>query len=209
MDIIKIEKGILKLNSGIAEENYGKMSYSQIIKEEGLLIHAVKSENGYEFNSESWTFDDVQSDGNVFYCGKVPFFSKKAASLLELLESENAFEAGNVIIHFLTENAKERRDINLIGAGGIYIEFDKKGNAEILMLPHDLFNYSMSGLSEKDKAELNNWLINPTLKNVQAYRFMRSVIAYKIITGNIPYPATDIIERNSDILDEKFLPLEY
>lgn len=214
MDIIKIEKKELRLNSGIAEENFGKMNYAQIITEEGVLAKGVKTDDGYEFDYDSWAFDDVQAFGengnrNVFYCGKVPFFSKNASSLLDALDSENTYSAGFAFMQFLTDCAKKQRDINMIGAGGIFIDFDKKENITILILPQSLFNYSIAGLPEKEKAQLSTWWFNPTLQGVQSYRFMRAVIAYKVITGNVPYPATDIVERNADILDEKFLPLEY
>ncbi len=45
MNIISFEKNTLKLNSGILEENFGKMSFSSIITEKGVLVHVEKSDD--------------------------------------------------------------------------------------------------------------------------------------------------------------------
>jgi len=211
MNIVSFDKSTLKMNSGILEENFGKMSFASIITEEGMLVKGTKTGDSYSFDYSPWTFSDVQSfdteEGRrVFFCGDSPF-SKTPESLLNLLESENAFSAGFAAVCLLTDAARNKTPVPYTGAGGLFMEFSED-DFTALILPATLFTNAVAGKPDAEKALQINWWVNPTLQGVPALRFARSNIAYKILTGRLPYGATDTIERNADILDKKYLPLE-
>ncbi|MCQ2573634.1 MAG: hypothetical protein MJ182_07045 [Treponema sp.] len=211
MNIVSFENKTLKMNSGILEENFGKMSFASIITEKGVLIDALAKDNNFSFEYSGWTFGDVQSfdteDGRrVFFLGDSPF-KTPAKTLSELLEEDQSFEAGLLIIKLLTDAALNNRELTFFGPGGILME--KNGdNWKILFLPQSLYTGSVAGKTDEEKGRQINLWINPTLYGNQALRFARSNIAYKILTGRLPFPDTNTVERNADILDKKYLPIE-
>ena len=211
MDILSFDNDTLKLNSGILEENFGKMSFSSIITETGLFVKVSKENDQYSFDYSEWAFNDVQSfdtenGRKVFYCGESPF-KTKAQTLLDLLEGENAFNAGLTVIRILTDAALSGKSIPLTGAGGILIE-SENSQTTVLFVPERLFSGAVAGLNEEEKARQIFLWQNPTLFGNQALRFARSNLAYRILTGKLPFPMTNTIERNADILDKNYLPLE-
>ncbi len=212
MNIISFENETIKLNSGILEENFGKMSFASIITEQGTFVKVSKSEDKYSFEYSPWTFQDVQSfdsDGGrkVFYLGKSPFGSQ-AESFLSLMEGEQAFAAAFRVIEILTDAALNKTDLPYSGAGSIILDMGDENNFSALFLPENLYKGSVAGLSDEEKARQINLWINPTLSGNQALRFARSNLAYKVLTEKFPFPSVDVIERNADILDKKYIPVE-
>jgi len=212
MNIISFENKTLKLNSGILEENFGKMSFASIITEEGVLIRAEKSEDKYSFEYSPWTFSEVQSfdtenGRRVFFLGDSPF-EKTPSTLLELLEGDKAFDAGLAVIRILTDASLAKPELCYTGAGGILLDVTNSDQFTALILPGTLFTNATAGLTDSEKARQINLWMNPTLHENQALRFARSNLAYRILTGRLPFPSENTIERNADILDKKYLPLE-
>lgn len=218
MQLVKIEDKEIRLNSRLTETAFGKNDYSSLITQTGILAKCDSySEGKYHFSFKNWNFESVKSfelenfsERFVFYCGKSTGFSKKAKTLTEFLESENkdeSFEAGFAIISLLTQAAKENVKLPLNGGGGILIEL-KGDKTSVLFLPENLFKYSVAGLPPADFASLyGNWL-NQTIYDLPALCFFRGVIAYKILSDKFPYPNENQTERNADILDRNFLPME-
>lgn len=218
MQLVKIEDKEIRLNSRLTETAFGKNDYSSLITQTGILAKCDSySEGKYHFSFKNWNFESVKSfelenfsERFVFYCGKSTGFSKKAKTLTEFLESENkdeSFEAGFAIISLLTQAAKENVKLPLNGGGGILIEL-KGEKTSVLFLPENLFKYSVAGLPPADFASLyGNWL-NQTIYDLPALCFFRGVIAYKILSNKFPYPNENQTERNADILDRNFLPME-
>lgn len=218
MQLVKIEDKEIRLNSRLTETAFGKNDYSSLITQTGILAKCDSySEGKYHFSFKNWNFESVKSfelenfsERFVFYCGKSTGFSKKAKTLTEFLESENkdeSFEAGFAIISLLTQAAKENVKLPLNGGGGILIEL-KGDKTSVLFLPENLFKYSVAGLPPAYFSSLyGNWL-NQTIYDLPALCFFRGVIAYKILSDKFPYPNENQTERNADILDRNFLPME-
>lgn len=207
-NFVIIDNEIIQLNSGLDEYMFGKTSYSSIITQAGVYY------DGQNFSD--WTFSEIKSQEvqgkdnlQVFYSGSNPF-NNDAQTLLDYFESNNRnlmFGKAFAVIQALTKAAKENVTLPLNGAAGIIVE-DTEDNPRILFLPANAFLYSCNGLSTRDKANANDCWINPTLKDLPALCFLRATIAYTMLTGEFPYPSADQLERNADILDQKFLPLE-
>lgn len=207
-DFLLIENGKIKLSSGLDEIKFGKTKFSSIISQQGMLFDGE--------NFTPWTFDEVKSfevsendNKIVFYCGN-SVFSDKAKTLLDYFEDgdrEKMFTAAFEVCKALTKAAVEKKSIPIIGAGGIIVDISQE-KAKILFLPQTLFINSCAGLSAKDKANLLGCWINETLTDLPAICFLRATIAYTMLTGQFPFPQVDVTERNADILDKKFLPLE-
>jgi len=223
MKLVAIEKDEIRLNSFMNELAFGKTNYDSIVTQEGILAECdAFSEGKYHFNFVPWTFSEIKSykeenEAIVFYCGKNPL-SNKAKSLLDYVElagKENAsasekeemLTAAYIICSIYTQAATENIEIPINGGAGIYIDSNKK-KTKVLFLPQNLYKYSTAGLPAIEQANVEGCWINPTLIGLPALCFARAVISYKMLTGRYPYPASNAIERNADILDRKFLPLE-
>lgn len=207
-DFLLINDGEIKLSSGLDEIKFGKTKFSSIISQQGMLFDGD--------NFVPWTFDEVKSfdvadhDSKiVYYCGKSPV-TDEAKTLLDYYEEGNRdkmFTAALAVCSALTKAALANVSVPVVGAGGIIVDISQD-KAKILFVPQTLFINSCAGLSTKDKANLHGCWINETLTDLPAICFLRATIAYSMLTGQFPFPQADITERNADILDKKFLPLE-
>ncbi|MCR4733583.1 MAG: hypothetical protein K5829_01065 [Treponema sp.] len=233
MNLVTIENGELRLNSLMNEQSFGKTNYDSIVTEKGLLAKGKLNLNSQiftELDFSDWTFSDIQAldvdyqnERCVFYCGKVPFFSSEAKSLFDFYRdgqnedsSENQkaelFNAAFLIIALLTQAAQTDITIPLNGAGGTILQIEEhSGNLDfsILFLPPDLYKYSATTLPKEECAQIYGFWKNETLYELPALCFMRAILAYKLLVNKFPFEKIDITERNSDILDKKFLPIDY
>lgn len=220
MSIVNITKDEIKLFSGMNESAFGKTNYASIITQAGVFY------DGKEFTR--WTFDDIRgeeidstSERQVVYSGKNPFDKdKKAQSLLEffekagspdagITEKKEMYQAAYTITALITKAAKENFELPKIGGGGILIQLEEDLQAaKILFLPQNLFESSCAGLDSVEYSNLQGCWINSTIFDLPSLCFQRAVIVYKMLTGKFPFPATSLTDRNADILDQKFLPIE-
>lgn len=225
MKLVTIEKKEIRLSSCMNELAFGKTNYDSIVTQTGILAECDSYEDGkYHFTFTPWSFSEIKSysvegeeEPYVFYCGKNPL-SAKAKSLLDFFEAagkekasledkDKMFTAAYIITSIYTQAANEDVEIPINGAGGIFIDSDKE-KTKVLFFPQNLYKYSSAGLSPVENANHQGCWVNPTLIGLPALCFARAVIVYKMLTGRFPYPSSDNIERNADILDRKFLPLE-
>ena len=218
MQLVKLENKEILLNSRLTELAFGKTSFSSIISQKGLLAECDACQEGkYHFTFKDWTFEEVKAldvedrdDRLVFFSGNGKGFSKNASTFDQIINDKDeakAFEAGFILCTLLTQAACENIKVPMIGGGGIFMEVNK-AKTKVLFLPEDLFKPAAAGLSNSEYSELQGHWVNPTLFGLPALCFMRGTIAYRMLTGRFAYPSTDQVERNADIMDRKFLPLE-
>ena len=224
-NVVSIVDDEIRLCSNLGEYAFGKTNFNTIVTQEGILAEC-DSEPGkpLHFSFTPWSFKEIKSfeaddkeERVVFYCAQNPL-TKNAVTLLELFErcgqenatkkdKDNMFLASLAVCTILTQAAQDDLEIPLNGGGGIVVD-ELDGKPRLLFLPHDIFKYSIAGLSAMEQSDLHNCWINPSLQGLPAICFARACIAYKMLTGRFAYPASDSLTRNADILDRKFLPLE-
>ena len=223
-NVVTIIDGELRLCSGLDEYKFGKTNYNSIVTQAGILATCDSGDNEpLHFSFENWCFSDIKSfdvpdndERIVFYCNKNPL-TANAKSLLELYEKSGSkdaskadkdlmYKASLAVCTILTQAANGEVNLPLIGSGGILVDTSSK--LKLLFLPEDLFKYSIAGLSSVEQADVHNCWVNPTLTGLPALCFLRSSVAYKMLTGRYAYPSADSLTRNADLLDRKFLPLE-
>ena len=236
MKLVTIDNDEIRLCSGMKEEFFGKTNYDSIVTQKGLLVKCDtfdynsfnSSDEDLDFNFTDWSFEEIKAlqptpneDFLVYYCGKNPFAQNgagdnKVRTLLDYFEAadkpssssqekEEMFKAAFLVCAILTQAAKDEIEIPVIGAGGILVDLEAQC---VLFLPPDLFKYSSASLSDAETTKYNTGWINPTLLGLPAICFERASIAYKMLTGRLPYASENATERNADILDRNFLPLE-
>ena len=206
MNLLTIENGELRLNSNLDEYTFGKSSHDNILSYEGAIFDGS--------NFRQWTFEEVKSyqaekNGSpehlVFYCAKNPLGSG-ARTLADLLEEggTSALAAATTVCAALSSAAKNGNTLPAVGAGGILVDGDK-----LLFAPEALFSYAANTLSAEEGLKLQTGYLNETLKELPLLCFERACLAYRLLTGSLPFTAGDSIARCSDIFDHKFLPIEY
>lgn len=206
-ELITLSDGEIRLTSNLDEYSFGKTNYDSIVTQEGLLFDGK--------NFTSWTFSDVKSfedpdrkERIVFYCGKNPLSSQaKTLAAFYKQDDEESLQAVKAVCQAYQIAAKSKLDFPIMGAGGILVDLSKN-ETKILFLPQGLYKNTVSGLSTSDYYEEEGAWINQTIYNLPAICFERAVFVYKLLTGSFPYANIDQIERNADILDQNFLPLE-
>ena len=193
--MVTIENKEIRLNSRMEELSFSKTNYDAVVTQKGLLAKAKNNSEGImDWTFADWTFSDIKSfdvEGNknrlVFYCGENPL-SNKAKTLLELSETKDFLAAGYAVCSIITQAAQENITIPLIGAGGILVDITA-AETSVLFLPEDLFKYSVGGLPEQDYSSLHAHWLNSTIYDLPGMCFMRSVIAYRMVSGKMPSPA--------------------
>lgn len=206
MTLLTIENNELRLNSNLDEYTFGKSSHDNILSYEGAIFDGS--------NFRQWSFEEVKSyqaekngrpEHLVFYCANNPLGSG-ARTLAQLLEEggDTALKAATTVCAALSSAAKNGNTIPAVGAGGILVDGDK-----VLFAPEALFSYAANTLSGQDNLNLQAGYLNETLKELPLLCFERAAIIYRLLTGSLPFTATDSVARCSDIFDHKFLPVEY
>lgn len=215
MELVTIDSKKILLNSRMEELSFSKTNYDSVVTQSGLLAVSKNSPDGkYDFTFSEWRFNDVlalETEGHknrvVHYSGTNPL-SSKAKTFLTIAEGNDYFDAGFAICSMLTQAALEKVNVPLVGAGGIIVDISKT-ETRLLFIPEDLYKFSAGGLSDTEFTRIQAQWLNLTIYDLPAVCFMRAVIAYKMITGKMPYTATDPLERNADLLDHKFTPVNY
>ncbi len=206
MTLLTIENNELRLNSALTEYEFGKTKYNSVVTQEGVLFDGK--------NFLQWTFEDVksysaekngQTENLVFYCMKNPL-SPAAKSLAEYYElgGEACLKAVKAVCAAITAAALNENPLPLVGAGGIMIDGDK-----VLFAPEELFKYAANSLSGEEALQQQTGFVNETINGLPALCFERAAIIYRLLAKTLPFTAADSITRNADILDRKFLPIEY
>lgn len=224
-EVVSIIDNEIRMNSQMDEISFGKTSYNTIVTQKGILaVSKINPDGKYDFNISDWTFSDIKAYNipgkdkpYVFYCGQ-NIFSESASTLFDIMLKADApdatkeakdlfFEAGFALCSFLTQAAVNKISTPINGASGIIID-KTDDEMKILIIPGDLYKYSSGGLFAEEFAEERGKWVNQTLYDLPALCFNRAVIAYKILTGKFPYTAEKLVDRNADILDQNYLPIE-
>ena len=216
MNLISIEKDTIKLNSRLDEYIFGKTKYNDIVTENGVLAVSTNSKDGkLNFSFSQWSFSEIKSfevEGRqeriVFYCGK-NCLSSNAKTLLQLEQKNSSYtkDAYYALCCLLTQATKENVSLPMNGNGGTIIDFSDN-KVSILLIPENLFSYAANSLDAEHYSEEKGFYMNPSLSGLPAICFQRSIYAYTLLCGRLPFTNTDQTERNADFMDRNFLPVE-
>ena len=229
-DIVSIYNGELLLDSGLSEAAFGKIHTR---KETGVV--ATVAASGVTF--APWQFATTRvaagasggKDGHVFCSGSVaPAF--RTLSALLACDGEQARQAAYAVCTALTAaiSALSSSDANdgapnaavlseaafgAVGAGGILVLPGADGGdggadgTRVLFLPAEQFERAVCNQSDGVYTALQGGYVKKGLEGVAALAFTRAAIAYRALSGTLPYAETDAALRQTDMYDCNFLPL--
>ncbi|MFA6857529.1 MAG: hypothetical protein WCR31_09990 [Treponema sp.] len=213
----------IKLDSGLTEYAFGKTGFSVMLTNEGFIAEADGILTGKtEFTFRSWHFDQIQTlgksdDAHVYFRGSgftgvslAELFDAAAAPGTDNKSKYNAARASFAVCLVLSQIIKKHIKTGNIGAGGIYVNFESE-KTRILFLPASLYDTVCGCKGTETYAQLQGvWCSTALASDVKAaLSFTRAVIAYRALTGRLPYAASDETARNADEFDKNYLRLEY
>jgi hypothetical protein len=211
----------IKLDSGLSEYAFGKTNFSTLITETGFIAQTDGTlTDASSFTFSKWKFDEIKTIGageraHVYFCGSN--FSGKALTEI-FAEADNGADeksrytaayASFAVTLALKQAVQEQLLSGNIGAGGIYI--DCAETVRILFIPPVLFDSICGCYGAERYAELQGVWCSKALSADEAAgaAFTRAVIAYRALSGYLPYAAPDETARNADELDRKYVRIEH
>ena len=128
MELVQIEKDIVRLNSRMEELSFSKTNYDSVVTQQGLLATAeLTSKDKPVFDFNSWSFSEIKSfdvegckNPIVFYCGNQQF--SENAKTLSSFENKDFFLPGYYVCSLLTQAAIQNIKVPMTGAGGIIVD---------------------------------------------------------------------------------------
>lgn len=207
MNIVTLTPEFLSLSSGLSQDSFAKTNTASLLSEKCMIVHI----NGKDFSYEPYFFDSTEADKN-----KIVFFKGKPVSgtLLSEILVKSHFQYSENDIFSLVSFFKAIDFISngdfftgTTGAGGIIIDADcSKNTATILFIASTLFEECARQHKER-YPDLQGKFIYKGLDFPSSLYFLRSVVAYKVLTSHFPFESADTTKRQEDIFDENFIPL--
>lgn len=210
----------------LTEEVFSKCRLAARFTESALLAEESGHDSSFKFTPYSFNEVLLMGEGynaHITLSGEdwgdnpVPLLS-----LFSLLSSANETEESKAekgrAVKALLLSIKAIKDFLHIempaipyipGAGGIYVS----SNNKVLFLPPLLFDQISSLNGEKEYARVQGLWCSKALTQDNAYNsystaFTCASIMYFALTKKIPYSNMDETERDADIYDKRYLPLE-
>lgn len=198
--IVSSSSGRLVLSSLLAESQFARTNLASCRDEPGCVVHLA--ERGATFSE--YVFDSTFIEGGV-----VHFAGADCGGTL-LCDALDDGEIVSLALDALSAAIERRPGLSAVGAGGIIVKKASPGagGAEVLFLPGSLFERSAANLGEADYCENQGFYLRKGLKPRDALIFLRSVIAYRSVTGAFPFAQTELAGRQVDIFDRAFVPAE-
>lgn len=204
---VKIDGGKIWLNSGLETDAFGRTNLALSIEETGIIAEFDEKNDG-NVKFSDFKFAQIETDENQKICFTSKLSEndeiKNAKTFLEILNSENLHSdekksAVKKLVSVLSSAYKNKTGLTISGAEGIIF-----ANRKIIFLPPALFEQCASNCRDNENLKY----IYKGLDSQNQILFFRSVAAYKSLTGKLPFEEDDLTKRQTDIADEKFIPLE-
>ena len=204
--------GKLFLNTSQTQADFAKSRLSTRMQEEGTM--AVIHGNGWIFSPWAFTGTEeltVENRTSVFLSSP-SFEGKTLRDFLDAAQEKSAgpreradaARAAGLAVTVIETAIKAGEKIPCNGADGMFISSDFTG---MIFLPQGIFASCADFRGQEQSASGNSLYLNEFMQGDCALRFLQASIAYKALTGNIPYAERDARKRGEDILDRNYLPL--
>ncbi len=190
-------------DTNMAPEVFARTGFTAHIREKGILGELKDG----KWHLSPWTFTETFEDGGKLYLKGPAFDGLTLESIFETAHQDPGLHQSCLaVISVLEAGLKENAPCSCIGAGGIIVSCDQ---TQVLILPRKLFTAAVSKLPQDQFNSAQGFYANPVFLGEEAIRFTQAVIAYRLLSGTIPFPEPDTNRRTLDVIDRNFVPLEY
>ncbi len=207
MEFLTIKNTDLYLSSGLDQAAFARTKITSLHKNEGIKADIADG----KITFSNFSFDDttVSEDGTVLF----RFSGIKGTPLSTILSgdlTEEKILSVTTVLEVLSALISEEKNISAVGSQGILFDGTKE-KSQVIILPPILFEQCARCIKSNEKPSYSDiqgkWL-NKNLSGTDSLIFTRSVIAYTLLSGAMPFTEQDTSKRQEDIFDENFLPLE-
>jgi hypothetical protein len=229
-EIVFEQNGKLYLDSSMTQSAFTKSRFSERMSEQGFFAQCIdgtwkispwiftgtllKSNGDSEMSSASRALaqtvllEGSTSDGTDTSCFKghalKDYFDEQDQSPNERSSADVA-AASAAVCAAIEQMIDDETKCNGTGAGGIFVAEDF---TKIIFLPEDLFETSVTCRGDSIYSEFEGKYVYRTLEGTAALRFTQAAIAYRALTGELPFTQTNTTKRHEDYLDHNFTHLE-
>ncbi len=214
---INIEENTVLLRSFLEEQTFARTDLSKIMNENGTLA-CVKSSGVVEFSPWQFNVTKVLDDKTVAFEGSCFAGKTLSQTFFELNQTDSAFAKEKIVCIFKvldklieeTEKSQQGEGSSFIlpGPEGIIIS-DKNDDEsfKVLLLPGNLFERCAQNSTQY--AEFQGPFIHRGLEGLESLIFTRASLAYTAVTKTKAFSKKKLEERQADITDSNFIPVEY
>ncbi len=214
---INIEENTVLLRSFLEEQTFARTDLSKIMNENGTLA-CVKSSGVVEFSPWQFNVTKVLDDKTVAFEGSCFAGKTLSQTFFELNQTDSAFAKETIVCIFKvldkiieeTEKSQQGEGSSFIlpGPEGIIIS-DKNDDEsfKVLLLPGNLFERCAQNSTQY--AEFQGPFIHRGLEGLESLIFTRASLAYTAVTKTKAFSKKKLEERQADITDSNFIPVEY
>ena len=205
------------LNSLLNEAAFGKIQSAINLNEEGVWAEAAIKQAAagalftpdLRFSFKPFRFEGTEVEkqsGQVLFTGK----GFGGRPLLGIMQAGDKGEKARAIYAYsacVRQALLEEKWLPANGAGGILFK-QAKNKITLLFLPQGIFEFAAHNANEDDYAFLQAAWQDKNLSGARAVAYIRAALVYQAISGQLPFPAKSLEERQADILDARYLPLK-
>lgn len=221
-EIVFEQNGKLYLDSSMTQSAFTKSRLSERMSEEGFL--AVTNDGSWKITP--WTFtgtmlkssdDDMNSASRalaqtVLFEGDVrgaslqgqPFDGCTLKDIFDSNDTTLISGASAAVCSAIEKIMDDGLKCSGTGAGGIFVSRDC---GSIIFLPEDLFETAVTCRGDGVYSEFEGRYVYRTLAGNASLRFTQAVIAYRALTGELPFTQVNTTKRHEDYLDHNFVHL--
>ncbi len=212
-----IEENTVLLRSFLEEQTFARTDLSKIMNENGTLA-CVKSSGVVEFSPWQFNITKVLDDKTVAFEGSCFAGKTLSQTFFELKQTDSAFAKEKIVCIFKVldkiieeiEKSQQGEGSSFIlpGPEGIIIS-DKNDDEsfKVLLLPGNLFERCAQNSTQY--AEVQGPFIHRGLEGLESLIFTRASLAYTAVTKTKAFSKKKLEERQADITDSNFIPVEY
>ena len=204
------------LNSLLSQAAFGKIQSAINLNEQGVLARcdAPKAAGGawtadMRFCFSPFRFDGTEEEkesGQVLFTGK-GFGGRPLLAIMQGNDKAQKARATFAYSACAAQAIKEDALLPANGAGGVLYKETKNG-ADLLFLPQNIFELCAHNADAADYTKLQAVWQDKNLSGARAVSFVRAVLIYQALCGQLPFAAQDLEERQADILDARYLALK-
>ncbi len=198
--------GNIYLDTGMSQAAFSKARITDHLEERG-----IKAERTEDAGEERWTFTKWSFTGtklpeaSVLLEGSL-FSGLPLSDFFGKDDKAKEFLAGTRVCSAMEHALEQGLSLPRVGAGGIFISADFE---RILFLPEGLFETASRCAPAESGNEAQSFYVNKLLTGDAANSFTQAVIAYRLLTGDLPFTESDEEKRAEDIHDKNFVPLAH
>ncbi len=201
--------GNLYLNTGMPQDAFSKARLAERLGERGIKAERTEADGRESWTFSKWAFSGTKLPDNEVLLEGSLFSGLPLAEFFGKGDKAKEYLAGARTCSAMEGALSQGLVLPRVGAGGIFISADFE---RLLFLPERLFEMSSLCLSSgEDGGRLDNeaqsFYVNGLLTGDAANGFTQAVIAYRLLTGDLPFTEADGEKREEDYHDRNYIPI--